>query len=105
MNNDRNQDNWKAVHLCFTHQFIIVNNYQSIQNISSGLKIVGVYAIYLKLGTLLLSIDVEISVIYIIQSCDNSYVIEIYLIKKLLKKAINDLVVYLSFILKLDGIV
>ena len=45
------------------------------------LKIVDVHARHLKLGTLLLSMDVETSGISSMLSRDNSYIVEIYLMK------------------------
>ena len=50
-------------------------------HVISGLKIVDVHARHLKLGTLLLLTDVEISGISRMQSCDNSYMVEMCLMK------------------------
>ena len=49
--------------------------------VKGGLKIVDVHARHPKLGTLLLSTDVETSGISSMQSCDNSYVVEMHLMK------------------------
>ena len=50
-------------------------------HVTAGLKIVDVHARHPKLGTLLLSTDVETSGISSMQSRDNSYVVEICLMK------------------------
>ena len=50
-------------------------------HVTAGLKIVDVHARHPKLGTLLLSTDVETSGISSIQSCNNSYIVEMCLMK------------------------
>lgn len=74
---------------------------QRLFHIIADLKIVDVHSRYPKLGTLLLSTDIETSRIYSIQSCDNSYIVEIHLMKDT-KDGYTFFTIFFNFILKLD---
>ena len=70
-------------------------------NITRGFKIVDFHIRYLRFSNLLLPTDIEILCNFSIQSYNNSFIVEIYLMKDT-KKDVNILLIFIIFIILLE---